>query len=60
MIFWFAVDGQDAISKITSDKVNIVISDIKMPQVDVTTLLKTIKEKSPEIEVIIMTTCNYR
>ncbi|MDR2395536.1 MAG: response regulator [Endomicrobium sp.] len=51
----FAVDGQDAISKITSNKINVVVSDIKMPKVDGITLLKTIKDKSPETEVVIMT-----
>jgi CheY-like chemotaxis protein len=49
------VDGQDAVYKVTSNKFNIVISDIKMPKFDGISLLKIIKEKSPETEVIMMT-----
>jgi CheY-like chemotaxis protein len=51
----FAIDGQDAVSKITSDKINIIISDIKMPKLDGINLLKIVKEKSPKTEVIMMT-----
>ena len=50
-----AVNGEDAISKIQIEKVDIIITDMKMPKVDGLDLLKFTKENSPETEVILIT-----
>lgn len=50
-----ANDGEDGIKKIELNKYDIVITDIKMPKIDGMQALSTIKNISPETEVIIMT-----
>lgn len=50
-----SLNGEEAITKLQTEKVDIVISDMKMPKVDGLELLKFIKEKTPETEVIIIT-----
>ena len=52
---FFSVNGEEALTKLQSEKVDVVITDMKMPKVDGLELLKFIKEKSPETEVIIIT-----
>ena len=52
---FFAVNGEDAISKLQSEKADLIITDMKMPKVDGMDLLKYVKENSPESEVIIIT-----
>lgn len=39
-----AVDGQDALRKLESTKVNMIISDVNMPNMDGITLVKTLKQ----------------
>lgn len=48
----FAINGEDAISKINTEKAHIAITDVKIPNVDELGLLKAVKEKSPETEVV--------
>jgi signal transduction histidine kinase/DNA-binding response OmpR family regulator len=48
-------DGVDAIQKIKNQKFDLVISDIKMPQMDGITFLKELKTTAPNMEVIMMT-----
>lgn len=50
-----ANDGLDALSKIRSQPVDLVISDIKMPKMDGVTMLGEIKKINPDIEVIMAT-----
>ncbi len=50
-----AVNGEDAISKLQSEKVDVIVTDMKMPKVDGLDLLKFVKEHTPETEVIIIT-----
>lgn len=50
-----AINGEEAVSKLQAEKVDVVITDMKMPKVDGLELLKFIKEKTPETEVIIIT-----
>jgi DNA-binding response OmpR family regulator len=50
-----AVNGEDAISKIDTEKIHVVITDMKMPRFNGLDLLKAVKEKSPETEVIMIT-----
>lgn len=39
-----ASDGQDAISKLTGQKVHLIISDVNMPNMDGITFVKNIKQ----------------
>lgn len=50
-----SVNGEEAVSMLQTEKVDIVITDMKMPKVDGLELLKFVKEKTPETEVIIIT-----
>ena len=50
-----AVNGEDAILQLQSEKVDVIITDMKMPKVDGLDLLKFVKEHTPETEVIIIT-----
>jgi len=50
-----AKDGQEALDIINTKKVDIVISDMKMPRMNGLDLLKTLKRERPEIGVVIMT-----
>lgn len=38
-----ACDGRDALSKLTGQKVNLIISDVNMPNMDGITLIKEVK-----------------
>lgn len=38
-----ASDGKDALSKLTGDKVHLIISDVNMPNMDGISLLKAVK-----------------
>ncbi len=51
-----AENGEDAINKCRILKPDIVIMDIEMPKMDGITALKIIKQKTPDIKVIILTT----
>lgn len=50
-----ACDGADAIRKIESSPVDIVITDIKMPEIDGLGLARYIYENHPQIAVILLT-----
>lgn len=39
-----ACDGKDALSKLTGDKLNLIISDVNMPNMDGITMVKEIKK----------------
>ncbi|VAW84154.1 Chemotaxis regulator - transmits chemoreceptor signals to flagellar motor components CheY [hydrothermal vent metagenome] len=39
-----ACDGKDALSKLTGDKVHLIISDVNMPNMDGITFLKEVKK----------------
>lgn len=47
--------GDDALDKLKKIKYDIVITDMRLPQVDGLTILHTIKKISPETEVIMLT-----
>ena len=47
--------GHDAIASITKDKYDIAFVDLRMPEMDGIEVLKGIKEKDKNIEVIIVT-----
>lgn len=50
-----AEDGEAALAVLRTEKINIVVSDIKMPRLDGFGLLKQIKSTWPEMIVIMMT-----
>lgn len=50
-----APDGFSALNKLLEDEFDLVISDLKMPGLDGAQLLKEIKLKWPDTEVVIMT-----
>ena len=50
-----ATDGLQALTMLQEEVFSVVISDIEMPGIDGLTLIKKIKENSPEIDVISIT-----
>jgi DNA-binding NtrC family response regulator len=50
-----AEDGEQALDIVKSDKVNIIISDMKMPNMSGFELLRAVKADHPEIGMIMMT-----
>jgi adenylate cyclase len=53
--FLFAINGRDALEKIALDpEVDIVLSDINMPEMDGLTLLSELHESSPLIKAVIV------
>lgn len=49
-------DGTEVLSSIEEEKPDIILMDIRMPKMDGTVATKYVKEKYPEIKVIILTT----
>ncbi len=47
-----AADGQEAINTLTSNEFDLVLLDIKMPNVDGFEVLKYIKERWPKTKVV--------
>ena len=50
-----AEDGRQALKVIETEPIDLVLSDIKMPEMNGLELLKAIKETSPETAVVMMT-----
>jgi CheY-like chemotaxis protein len=50
-----AVDGVDALEKMKKNKIDAVITDIKMENMDGMTLINQISRKYPEIPIMVMT-----
>ena len=50
-----AADGQEAINVLTSTGFDLILLDIKMPNVDGFEVLKFVKEKHPKTKVIMLT-----
>lgn len=53
-----AINGKDALDKIEALRPDLVLSDISMPVMDGHQLVKTVKEKYPEIKIITLTMIN--
>jgi len=50
-----AASGQEALEKLKSHTIHVVILDVKMPGMDGVTVLKEIKRNHPLVEVIMLT-----
>ncbi len=50
-----AVGGHEALDILGRQRVDIVVSDLKMPEMDGLELLRMVKEKYPQIAIIMMT-----
>lgn len=50
-----AADGEEAMKQLAAGLPQVVISDIKMPNMDGIELLKAIKSEHPEVEVVMLT-----
>jgi two-component system, chemotaxis family, chemotaxis protein CheY len=50
-----AIDGVDALDKMKGNKIDAVVSDIKMPNMDGITLTSEISRQYPELPIMIMT-----
>ncbi len=50
-----AADGESALEIIRHQPVNLILADLRMPNMDGLQLLKAVKILSPEIEVVLMT-----
>lgn len=48
-------DGEEALSQLKIQDFDLVVSDIRMPKMDGLALLKNIKEKDPELPVVMIT-----
>jgi DNA-binding NtrC family response regulator len=50
-----AMSGSEALEKLTQEKIDVVILDVKMPGMDGVSALKAIKSRYSSIEVIMLT-----
>jgi DNA-binding NtrC family response regulator len=50
-----AKDGQEALELLEKNSVDLVITDLKMPEVDGMELLRAVRAKSPEMKVVMIT-----
>jgi len=48
-------NGREALEQISRDRYDVLITDIKMPEMNGIELLGKVKEKNPEIEVLVIT-----
>lgn len=51
----FATNGKEALEYISNNPIDLIILDIKMPKVTGLEVLRDIKEKKPDINVVIAT-----
>jgi DNA-binding NarL/FixJ family response regulator len=55
-LIWQAENGERALAQISSQAVDLIISDIRMPVMDGITLVETLRENSNATPVLILTT----
>ena len=51
-----ASDGQECLEMLESDRPDVILMDVRMPEVDGVQATRIIKEKYPEVHIIILTT----
>jgi len=49
-----ATDGEDALRKLAQEPIGMVISDLRMPKMTGTELLSAIKDKHPQMPVVLI------
>jgi DNA-binding response OmpR family regulator len=52
---FLAADGKTALETFSQEEIDIVVLDVKLPDIDGLEVLKEIKEKKPDCEVIVIT-----
>jgi DNA-binding NtrC family response regulator len=50
----FSINGRDGLKKIQRNKIDLVLLDIKLPDIDGLTVLKKIKDIDPDVSVIVI------
>lgn len=55
-VVWQAEDGQDALSQLANNPVDVLLSDIRMPNLDGIAMLKQIRQSANSLPVIMLTT----
>ncbi|WP_413493164.1 response regulator [Shewanella baltica] len=55
-VLWQAEDGQDALSQLANNPVDVLLSDIRMPNLDGIAMLKQIRQSANRLPVIMLTT----
>lgn len=55
-VLWQAEDGQDALKKLASNPVDVLLSDIRMPNLDGIAMLKQIRQSANSLPIIMLTT----
>ncbi|GAJ08551.1 unnamed protein product, partial [marine sediment metagenome] len=50
-----SINGKKALDILSKKKIDVIIADMKMPEMDGMHLLKTVKGQYPDIDVIIIT-----
>jgi DNA-binding NarL/FixJ family response regulator len=55
-VLWQAVDGEDAIKQLGNQAIDLMLSDIRMPNLDGIGLLKQIRETGNMLPIIMLTT----
>lgn len=55
-VLWQAEDGQDALKKLANNPVDVLLSDIRMPNLDGIAMLKQIRQSANSLPVIMLTT----
>jgi len=50
-----AAGGADALKRIAADDLDVVVTDLRMPEVDGMTVLREVRQRSPGTDVILMT-----
>ena len=54
-----AQDGEEALSLLDKEKIDLVVTDIRMPKMDGVVLLGEIKKKNPHLPVVLITGFDY-
>src|SRR3972149_3341560 len=49
-----ATDGEDALRKLSEEPIGLVITDLRMPKMNGTELLSAIKDKDPNLPVVLI------